>query len=332
MSTHKRARFMGSIVLALSPLAAQADVFNVAWDNDLFTGQDKGYTNGVRLSYLTDSAEQDSGASGAFARSVKHGLSWLPGIGNQGDEHALTLSLRQLMVTPADITNPEPQLDDIPYAGHLSLSGTLWRWNADSITGYGAHIGIVGPDSGAESVQEWVHKVTGSERPAGWDNQLGTDIVGGVQLAHGQKLGHWGQPGQIEQRVALVGSALLSSFRTTATTGLIWHLGRNLPMNFVPDYAGASSTIALPGSFNDSGSGWSVFVGLGVDYVAYSYLEDNSDPYRFKESPVLGQIGLGATWQWDRLQAAMIFRATTGEEQRNKDNFSFGTLSLSWVL
>src|SRR5690554_8139114 len=49
------------------------------------------------------------------------------------------------MVTPEDITVKGPQFDDIPYAGHLSLSGTLWSWNADTITGFGAHIGVLGP-------------------------------------------------------------------------------------------------------------------------------------------------------------------------------------------
>ncbi len=251
----------------------------------------------------------------------------------------MSVSLRQLMVTPADISQEEPQFNDIPpYAGHLSLSSTLWSWSADSITGgYGAHIGVVGPESGAEASQKWVHKITGSERPPkGWDNQLGTDVVGGFQAAHGRKLLQaGGQRGDLEQQFSAVGSGLLSSFRTSATVGVIWRMGRNLPANFIPDYAGSSSAIALPGSFSGAKSAWSLFIGLGgAEYIAYSYLEDNSGPYRFSEGPpLLGQIGLGGTWQWDNLQAALILRATTGgEEQRNQDNFSFGTLSFSWVL
>lgn len=236
------------------------------------------------------------------------------------------------MVTPENISSDEPQFNDIPYAGHLSLSSTLWSWSADSITGYGAHIGVVGPESGAEASQKWVHKITGSERPRGWDNQLDTDVVGGLQAAHGRKLMQLGQNGELQQQLSVVGSTLLSSFRTTAKTGLIWRLGKQLPMNFVPDYAGTSSTIALPGSFSRGYSSWSVFVGLGLEYVTYSYLEDNAGQYRFKESPFLGQLGIGGTWQWDRFQTAFVLRATTGEEDRNKDNFSFGTLSLSWAL
>ena len=236
------------------------------------------------------------------------------------------------MVTPEDVTVEGPQFDDTPYAGHLSLSGTLWSWNADTITGFGAHIGVIGPESGAESVQKWVHKATGSDKPQGWGNQLGTDVVGGIQAAHGRKLLQAGQGGNIEQRVSVIGSALLSSFRTSVKTGLVWQLGRHLPMNFVPDYAGTSSTIALPGSFNDSGSSWSVYVGLGVEYLGYSYIDDNARAYRFDEGPLIGQLGLGATWQWDHLLASVTLRATTSEDERHKDNFSFGTLSVSWAI
>ncbi|WP_396622423.1 lipid A deacylase LpxR family protein [Marinobacter sp. W-8] len=321
-----------SLFLALVPASANSGQLNLAWDNDLFTGSDRGYTNGVRLSYLTSTAEASDEGSAQLARTAREGLSFLPGIADANNNHAMSVSLRQLMVTPENISSDEPQFNDIPYAGHLSLSSTLWSWNADSITGYGAHIGVVGPESGAEASQKWVHKITGSERPRGWDNQLGTDVVGGLQAAHGRKLMQLGQNGELQQQLSVVGSTLLSSFRTTAKTGLIWRLGKQLPMNFVPDYAGTSSTIALPGSFSRGYSSWSVFVGLGLEYVAYSYLEDNAGQYRFKESPFLGQLGIGGTWQWDRFQTAFVLRATTGEEDRNKDNFSFGTLSLSWAL
>jgi hypothetical protein len=318
--------------MSVFPTSLKAEVVNLSWDNDLLTGTDRGYTNGVRLSYLTDTADENDGKPARFARVLRDELHFLPGIGTADSKQAVSLSLRQFMVTPEDITVEDPQFDDIPYAGHLSLSGTLWSWNADTITGFGAHIGVIGPESGAESVQKWVHKATGSDKSQGWGNQLGTDVVGGIQAAHGRKLLQLGQGGNIEQRVSVIGSGLLSSFRTSAKTGLVWQLGRHLPINFVPDYAGTSSTIALPGSFKDWGSSWSVYVGLGVEYVGYSYIDDNAGAYRFDEGPLIGRLGLGATWQWDHLLAAVTLRASTSEDERHKDNFSFGTLSVSWAI
>jgi hypothetical protein len=226
-------RYQGNLaitfVCALLPISLRAEVVSLSWDNDLLTGTDRGYTNGVRLAYLTDTAETADGVSAGFARKLGDELSFFPGIGAPESSHAVTLSLRQLMVTPEDITVAEPKFDDIPYAGHLSLSGTLWSWSADTISGLGAHIGVIGPESGAESVQKWVHKAIGSDNPRGWDNQLGTDVVGGIQAAHARKLLQTGQGGDIEQRVSVIASGLLSSFRTSAKTGLIWQLGRRLP-------------------------------------------------------------------------------------------------------
>ncbi|MCR9190000.1 lipid A deacylase LpxR family protein [Marinobacter adhaerens] len=318
--------------LMFLPLSTTADIFNIAWDNDLFTGSDRGYTNGVGLSYLTSSAETSDTGSARLAVAARDHLSFLPGIGSNSRDHALSFSLRQLMVTPEDLSRTEPQFNDIPYAGYLSVGATLWSWDADRITGFGAQIGVVGPESGAKASQKLVHKITGSEPPKGWDNQLGTDVVGGLTAEHGRKLWQFGQPDDLEQQFSAVGSGILSSFQTSASAGAVWRIGRNLSDNFIPDYAGSSSTIALPGSFSDSRTAWSVFVGLGVEYIAYSYLENNSGPYRFSESPLLGQIGLGATRQWDNLQMALVFRAKTGEKQRNQKNFSFGTLSFSWAL
>jgi hypothetical protein len=211
--------------MSVFPTSLKAEVVNLSWDNDLLTGTDRGYTNGVRLSYLTDTADENDGKPARFARVLRDELHFLPGIGTADSKQAVSLSLRQLMVAPEDITVEDPQFDDIPYAGHLSLSGTLWSWNADTITGFGSHIGVIGPESGAESVQKWVHKATGSDKSQGWGNQLGTDVVGGIQAAHGRKLLQLGQGGNIEQRVSVIGSGLLLSFRTSAKTGLVWQLG-----------------------------------------------------------------------------------------------------------
>src|SRR5690606_26945913 len=136
-----------------------------------------------------------------------------------------------------------------------------------------AHIGVVGPKSGAEASQKWAHKLAGSEEPRGWDYQLGTDVVGGLQGTHAQKVWRGGSEGVLEQGLAWVGWAMISSFRSQGRIGGIWRMGRYLPTNFVPGYAGTSSTVGLPAALNDAGTGWSVFIGAGLEHVLYSYLE-----------------------------------------------------------
>lgn len=310
---------------------AYADTFNISWDNDLLLGLDQGYTNGVRLAYLTSPSEDKKAVSANISRAAGDFFEALPGVDTGSQSQAVSFSLRQLMVTPADLSLKEPSRNDLPYAGYLFLSSSVWSWDPETITGYGAHVGVVGPESGAEASQKWVHSLTGSEKPRGWDYQLGSDVVGGLQATHARKLWRSGRKGELEQELAWVGSAMASSFRTQARVGGVWRTGKYLSGNFIPDFAGASSTVALPSALNNAGWGWSVFLGVGLEYVPYSYLESNAGPYEFEESVLQAQVGIGATWQWQNLQAALIARASNGEEESNKDSFSFGTLSLTWA-
>lgn len=327
-------KFLNLVIFAVAALPGpgRADLLSVAWDNDLLTGSDRGYTNGLMISYLTAPVPHHDSGSPEPVQAASNALDFLPGLTPAGHQQALAFSLRQLMVTPANIAVTPPDTNDLPYAGYLSASTTLWSWNADTITGYGAHVGVIGPESGAEASQKWVHKLTGSEAPEGWDYQLGTDLVGGIQGAHARKLFQHGSAAELQQDVALIGSATLSSFRTSLRVGGVWRIGHNLPVNFVPDYASSASTIGLPGALDGNAPGWSVFIGLGLDVVPYSYLDKNSSPYQFDESLFQGQAGIGATMHWDKLQLSLIVRATTGEEETNKDNFSFGSVSATWAL
>lgn len=319
-------------IAALACAPAQASLLNVAWDNDLLTGTDKGYTNGLRLTWFSDAAEQNDNCSPCIVGGVRDGLSWLPGIGAPGSRHAMAISLRQMMVTPENIETTAPQYDDIPYMGYLSAESFIYSWNRSRMTGYGITLGIVGPDSGAERAQKWVHKITGSTNPQGWDNQLGTDVVGGLQVTHAHRFMVTGERDSIRNELVWGASAHASSFLSNAMLGMFWRVGRNLPGNFVPEYAGLSSSIGLPGLLDSSGKGWSIFAGVIGEAIPYSYMEERSDPYRFEQRTFVGHVSLGAGLHTQSFQLALTLRATTAQEETNKDPLTFGTLSVSWRL
>jgi lipid A 3-O-deacylase len=308
---------------------ASSGAFSISWDNDLLTGSDKGYTNGGRLSYLSASAENNN-CEVCLARSARNAMDWLPVIGRTGNAHALTFSLSQLMVTPENIQASGPIYEDLPYVGYLSGSITLWSWSSESLTGYGIGLGVVGPNSGAEATQKWVHKLTGSTNPNGWDNQLGTDVIGEVHAFHARRLFRENIGSGVHQEMAWVTGGRLSNFVSSGELGMSWRIGTNLPANIIPDYAGASSTIALPGSLNAPGSGWSVFIGLGMEFIPYSYLEEQSGRYDYDQRPVVGLGGVGVGWHSPGIQIAITLRATTSQDESNKDALSFGTVSAAY--
>src|SRR5699024_2590156 len=156
-----------TILLVFYHSSPHAGVLHFAWDNDLLVAKDRGYTNGLRLSWLTTPAPAQPAAS----------WHWLPGFASLSPyaQSAYSVSLRQSIITPEDIESVPPVLNDVPYAGHLSIDTGIFQWNRNTLIRYEISFGVVGPESGAASTQRWVHKMIGSSRPQGWRHQLGTD-------------------------------------------------------------------------------------------------------------------------------------------------------------
>ena len=101
-------------------------------DNDFLTGSDNNYTNGFGLSYV--SAEIDSYGEDSFLRKWSNVWSFLPFVGDEGYATYASWTLAQEMHTPDDIDDPDPPLDDQPYAGVLYIDSTMYarkgRWAA----------------------------------------------------------------------------------------------------------------------------------------------------------------------------------------------------------
>ena len=324
--------FLTGLACALFSVPSVGGTLGISWDNDLLTGSDKGYTNGVRASYLTTSAEKNHSCQLCLAKKARNQLSPMPGIGGSNSQHALVLTITQLMITPENIEARSPQFNDIPYTGYLSGRAGLWSWTPDRITGYGMLLGVVGPESYAEESQKQVHRITGSTDPNGWDNQLGTDVIAGLGATRAQRFYSDANPEEIEHDMGWVASLRASNFISDARLGLSWRMGSHLPTNFIPDYAGISSSIGLPGALNASGSGWSVFAGVMAQWIPYSYIDEKAENYQYDQKALVGHAGVGAGWHTPGFQATLSVRTTSSQNKTNKEPLSFGTISFTWQL
>lgn len=310
------------IALLVSSTYTQAGILHFAWDNDLLVAKDRGYTNGLRLSWLNTPVKVDDTATR---------FHWLPGFSALGNssQQAYGLSLRQSIITPEDIEVVPPLLDDLPYAGHLSIDAGVFRWTQRQLVGYELSIGVVGPESGAESTQRWFHKMIGSSRPRGWHHQLGTDWQGGVRATYGHRF-ELPSLNTLEQEWIAISRASLDTYRSGAEFGMSWRLGRNLPRNFAPDYASLSSSAALPGLFSHSLPGWSIFASASSEWVPHSYLGRNAAPYQYHQESLVWHAGIGAALHGKNWHLAVTLRASTDQDATHDDALTFGTASLSW--
>ncbi|MDX1455497.1 MAG: lipid A deacylase LpxR family protein [Gammaproteobacteria bacterium] len=307
----------------LLAMPARADgVFDISWDNDLLAGTDQGYTNGIRFSYL-DALDLDDS-------SPWHAL---PGFDAQA-EQAAVWSLQQYMVTPEDITTTAPVFDDLPYLGYLGISGSIWNWQGDRLSGYGLTLGVIGPNSGAENTQRQVHRLIGSTIPQGWDNQIGEAWTLGVAHYGAIRYRFNTAPGDLEKQWVWGYETTAGNWIVNAQLGGIFRIGRNIPGNFIPDYSGRSAPVALPGlySANATQSGWSFFAGAAIEAVPYAYLEDHHEPFVYEQERLIGHVGFGLNWYTPGFDVTLILRANSNVSETRPDPLRYGTIAFTWTL
>lgn len=139
-------------------------------DNDLFTlrGSDRGYTNGTRIDVFYRRQKP--------IKSVFNNL-----LLKAGDSSINTYSwgAMHMMYTPADISAQKPDPVDYPYSGAMFVSHALHSSNPKRR--YLVHtewiIGVMGKYAYGEQLQTYVHKLTKSPEPMGWDHQLSPALL-----------------------------------------------------------------------------------------------------------------------------------------------------------
>ena len=207
------------ILLALTYAPAQAQDWAptgaaLTWDNDLFGGSDRHYSNGVALSL--------------FGHVPPHAAPRL-----LGDDAEWRLTLGQQIYTPEALRDPDPIPGDRPYGGWLYLGLTLTDHDAELERThlFGVDLGVVGPASGAEELQRFVHgNLLQGVLPRGWRHQLATEpgLILRYELAQRLERGELAVAGLAHDLAARVGFEL-GNVRTGAWLGLTGRVGWGLP-------------------------------------------------------------------------------------------------------
>ncbi|MDF1660725.1 MAG: DUF2219 family protein, partial [Planctomycetota bacterium] len=145
-------------------------VFQIQFANDVFFDSDQHFTSGFSLFWqprLVDRWE-DTYLPSILAKWVGR----IPALNAPGAKRRLGFALVHITVTPEDLLESEVIQDDLPYTGFL---GTLFQFsssNNDQLNTIQLTLGLVGESSLAEPIQKEVHRVTQTDVPNGWPNQL----------------------------------------------------------------------------------------------------------------------------------------------------------------
>ena len=314
--------------------------FSLYFENDLFANTDQGYTNGIKLSWispdLTGYAE-----SGKLPDWSLPYVRWLPFINEPGFQRNVALCMGQNIYTPEDISREDLIEDDRPYAGWAYMGIAFHSKNERRLDTMEFQLGIVGPASGAEQAQKLVHSKIDDQRPNGWDNQLKNEP--GLAIIYERKLrvlqgGAREAPGF--DAIAHIGGALGNVY-TYANAGMEARAGWNIPPDFGDSIIRPGGDTNAPASARDprlSGKhGYSLYVFSAVSGRAVLrdiFLDGNT----FTASHSVDKkyfvadlcVGVSLLFYRFKLSYARVFRTKEFDGQKYNPSFGSITLSFSW--
>lgn len=258
--------------------------FQLYVENDMWSGTDRYYTNGIKFGFGTDAgtlADLLNAPSESLLRRLTDGSGCVQ----------LGLFFGQNMYTPRRITVAGPQPADRPWAAWLYVGGVAQRVEERKLQTVELDVGVVGPAALGRQVQTRWHQLIGVDEPLGWANQIPNQP--GVLVAFVEKVKY--RTGNFEVVPHFGGS--LGNVMTLARAGGIVRWGRNMtgfgPDTIEPGGAMLQATRVRSGEGGKSGLEWYVFAGADARAVAYNIFLDG--PW-FRTSPNVERRPLVYDW------------------------------------
>lgn len=344
MSANTIQAALTTLALWFSPLSTAADELpfteqeldtpdtfvTITIENDLFAGRDGGYTNGFGFSW----------GSGPYnTLDATNSPKWLQSMAktfvvHDDNEHfyGASYSVFQGIQTPADITNPNFQPNDLPYAGILGWRGAVHSWTENRAEQFSLILGMVGPASLAEQSQKRVHKITGSDKPMGWDYQLHNEPVIALQSRRSWRHEISNGDGHGVDFIGILEASGGNYTSYVAGTYMVrWglNLERSHPAISVLPGRGINP---LAGTNSEE---YYVFFGIQPRYV-FNDIFVNGNTFRHSPSVTLKNEQLiystGFVWNWKNWGLLFSLAETTSTFEERKGNARFGSLSISYRL
>ncbi len=319
------AALLGAAVGHAEPAASDMPpVMSFQSENDLYgDGEDRWYTNGFRLAFAYPAGREPEL------------FSWIEKVLPGGPEVARSdafFAIGQHMFTPADITERRLQVDDRPWAGWLYLEVGVSGSRGPMQETLTLSFGVTGPASLAKRTQKFVHRITGSPQPQGWEFQLRTEPT--LQLFYERawflKLFDLGDETALDISPRL-GADLGSAF-IDGNGGVVIRLGNFLPAALPPRInpsATGAGKILRP---RRDGIGWYLFAGVEARAVARNlFLDGNTfaKSHSVAKRTVVRELNAGVALSFHRFALSYTFVHRSREFELQPEGQGFGSINLS---
>lgn len=303
--------------------------FTVTLENDVFVGEDNGYTNGFALSWAHAGFTEfspDNMPPWLHYLSKSLYISTMP-----GKQRAVSYMIGQLMQTPSDITIPTLIENEAPYAGLLFWTANLHAFDERVADRLSLTLGVVGPLSGAEQTQKWVHEIIDSDEPQGWDNQIENEPVFQVSAERLVRLARFHTDKTVGMDVIGMGNGAVGTLESYLAVGVGGRLGRGLDRSFpTASFQPGRQANPLAGSVT---SGWYVFANVQGRFVANdigidgnTFTDSHSVPLEHWQAAATAGVAFGFK-RWAFLLSALV---GTDRYEGQPDTTKFGSFSVTY--
>ena len=308
-------------------------------DNDLFANTDKDYTNGARLSYITnDREESDFTDMEAWLASVqRRAPDVITGFHSPNTPvYNYGVSLTQLMFTPNDFNAFEAPPGEHPYVGWLALGFSLHAKDSNAINSVELSLGVTGKNAFAETTQDFIHSVRNIPKFNGWDSQVPSELTMNLFFTQKRRLFRdapsdtfFSIDGFSEWGLAL------GNYKTAFDFGFITRIGFNLPADVSDPRLGPTSySHNIFDRKEERVSDWSTYGIIGAKATASLHDISKDGPLLrnfemgIDKRPFTGETYLGGAVRWRNWEFSYVhtFRSREFKEQPNGPQF--GSLSL----
>jgi hypothetical protein len=289
------------------PLPRQGTVLSLVEENDKFapTNKDRYYTQGLRLSFNSD------------------------------ENHYWALT--QEINTPSDTNNSIPPDTDLPYSGALYLAygyGTVLERGGrrDCLFTAEFQLGVIGPASGAQTVQNKFHDLVGISHPAGWDYQLPNEPAMNLNLEFKRRFDLDGAHRNLRDLIAR-GQLQLGTLRTEVVLGVQYRWGWDLDRSWGHGTIRHSNAYQPVEGFNLPTDGPMIsswfFLDAQTEVIVRNYATDGTNFVNSRSvtrRPVVLQLSAGTTFHFYHLSGTYFLSLRTKDFETQEDFHCFGGL------
>ncbi len=271
-----------------------------------------GYTNGLFFARTRIASSGETGVAPPLL--LKPLFGWL----GVSDPTLASTSIAQTMITPRDL-DVVPAPDAVPYAGVLVLRSASVHVRDNIADLLALDLGVMGPASGAEHMQRFIHRVLGATKPESWDTQGPSRALIGIQGYRAWR-SDWNLEGNADLDFIALGGGTLGNRESSVGGTLMLRYGTDLARSF-PTVVRVSGRTADPFVI---GRGWFAYAGVSADrIVGDRWLGDDArnnitEPRKSQVAPMLG---FAYGWENSSLSFSLHTATPIVEETEYRQNY-----------